>query len=255
MLRSIKNLIGYNVVAADGEIGTSNDFVIDDHTWSVRYLAVATDLISEERLLLLPAVILQRPDWAARMFPVSAATEQIKAAPLLKKDKPVTQSAAEQLAAHYASEPYWVRGPTEGLPPREQVPGDQPDASDEASVLSRPAVDQTHVVRARDLLEFSVHGKEGEVGQVDDLIVSDDSWQLLYVASEVGLWLGRQKILLAVEWLRAADRDIRALVFDVGRGEINRSPEYDPNQPVNRRYEEILFDAYGRPKYWEQSVE
>jgi stress response protein YsnF len=34
------------------------------------------------------------------------------------------------------------------------------------------------------------------------------------------------------------------------RDQIKNSPEFDPAAPVNRAYEERLFDYYGRPKYW-----
>jgi hypothetical protein len=33
---------------------------------------------------------------------------------------------------------------------------------------------------------------------------------------------------------------------------IRNSPEFDPGEPVNRDYEERLYDYYGRLKYWEE---
>jgi uncharacterized protein YrrD len=41
-LRSTRHLTGHTVVASDGEIGHVDDFVIDDDSWAVRYLIVAT---------------------------------------------------------------------------------------------------------------------------------------------------------------------------------------------------------------------
>jgi len=38
--------------------------------------------------------------------------------------------------------------------------------------------------------------------------------------------------------------------MDHSREEIKNSPEFDPAAPVNREYEEVLHDYYGRPKYW-----
>ncbi len=255
MLRSLKSLLKYNVVATDGEVGKSSDFVIDNETWSVRYLAVDTELVSDEHLVLLPATALLHPDWPAHLFPVNVTVQQIKSAPVIKKDNAVSREQEEQLAAHYDSEPYWVRGPTEGLPPREPKSGQRPDSSEEAAAVARTHLDGFFVLRASDMFDFAVDSKEGEAGRVNDLVVSDDTWRLHYVAAQVGLWLGEQKILLAIDWLSAVDQDKRKLIFDVGRKEINSSPEYDPEQPVNRKYEEILYDAYGRPRYWEQSVE
>jgi len=41
-LRSTHEVTGYHLVALDGEIGHVDDFIIDDETWAIRYLVVAT---------------------------------------------------------------------------------------------------------------------------------------------------------------------------------------------------------------------
>jgi hypothetical protein len=41
-LRSTDEVTGYHLVALDGEIGHVDDFIIDDETWAIRYLVVAT---------------------------------------------------------------------------------------------------------------------------------------------------------------------------------------------------------------------
>jgi hypothetical protein len=37
-LRSTHEVSGYNIQAADGEIGHVEDFIIDDAAWAIRYL-------------------------------------------------------------------------------------------------------------------------------------------------------------------------------------------------------------------------
>jgi len=41
-LRSTKEVTGYQFGALDGEIGHVDDFIVDDETWAIRYLVVAT---------------------------------------------------------------------------------------------------------------------------------------------------------------------------------------------------------------------
>ena len=41
-LRSTSEVTGYHIQALDGEIGHVEDFIIDDETWSIRYLVVDT---------------------------------------------------------------------------------------------------------------------------------------------------------------------------------------------------------------------
>jgi len=39
-------------------------------------------------------------------------------------------------------------------------------------------------------------------------------------------------------------------MVNLTKEQIENSPVYDPSAPVNRDYEERLYDYYGRPKYW-----
>ena len=44
MLRSLQELLGYELMAQDGEIGKVYDFFISDKDWAIRYLVVDTGL-------------------------------------------------------------------------------------------------------------------------------------------------------------------------------------------------------------------
>ena len=56
-LRSTHAVTGYHLWARDGEIGHVEDFVIDDETWAIRYLIVATNrLLAREKGLNIPTM-------------------------------------------------------------------------------------------------------------------------------------------------------------------------------------------------------
>ena len=81
MQRNIKNLIGDNLDATDGEIGTVEDFYFDDHTWTVRYLGVKTgNWLSRHNVLISPSTVLPH-SWESGMFPVGLTKEQIRHSP------------------------------------------------------------------------------------------------------------------------------------------------------------------------------
>lgn len=42
MLRRVKNMHGFKILATDGEIGKVDEFYFDDHTWTIRYLIADT---------------------------------------------------------------------------------------------------------------------------------------------------------------------------------------------------------------------
>jgi hypothetical protein len=42
VLHKTHKMRGYHIIATDGEIGHADEFLLDDRTWSVRYLVVDT---------------------------------------------------------------------------------------------------------------------------------------------------------------------------------------------------------------------
>ena len=61
---------------------------------------------------------------------------------------------------------------------------------------------------------------------------------------------GPPEVLLALPWIDRIDWAEHAVHFDVDRRTIRGGPEFDPEMPVNREFEERLYDYYGRPRYW-----
>ena len=60
MLRSLKELTGYTILATGGEIGSAHDFYFDNQTWTLRYLVVDTSAwLTGRRVLLSPAAFNQ----------------------------------------------------------------------------------------------------------------------------------------------------------------------------------------------------
>ena len=60
-------------------------------------------------------------------------------------------------------------------------------------------------------------------------------------------WLPGRKVLIAVEWIREIDWSERKVRVDVARERIRESPPFDPEAPIDRAYEEALYDFHGRP--------
>jgi hypothetical protein len=63
-------------------------------------------------------------------------------------------------------------------------------------------------------------------------------------------WWPGKKVLVAPQWVTEISWGEAQVHVDMTREQIKNSPEFDPAAPVNRTYEERLFDYYGRPKYW-----
>ena len=103
----------------------------------------------------------------------------------------------------------------------------------------------------KEIKGYRIHALDGDIGHVSDCIVDTSSWALRYLAVDTGHWLPGKKVLIAPRWVEYVHWDEAAVGVRMQREEVRNSPPYDPEEPVNREYEERLYDYYGRPKYWE----
>jgi hypothetical protein len=107
-LRSSEAVIGYNIEAADGEIGHLNGFVVDDEAWAIRYIEVATrNWWPGKKVLLSPAWI-ERVSWTDSKVVVGLSREAIQNGPEYVESTPITREFENRLYFHYGRPPYWL---------------------------------------------------------------------------------------------------------------------------------------------------
>ena len=107
-LRSTDEVTGYHFVAPDGEIGHVDDFIIDDETWAIRYLVVATKNWWPGKKVLISPKWIESVSWDAREVVIGLTRETIKAAPEYTDESLLTRDYETGLYGHYNREGYWV---------------------------------------------------------------------------------------------------------------------------------------------------
>ena len=110
----------------------------------------------------------------------------------------------------------------------------------------------SHLRSTNELFDYQVNAIEGEIGSVTDFIVNDEDWQLRYMVTDIGSWLGSEKqVLVALEWINNIDVARKEVSINLKQDAIKFSPAFNPALPVNRQYEEVVYDYYGWPKHWQ----
>lgn len=105
-LRSMKNVTGNSIQATDGEIGHVEDFIIDDETWTIRYLIIDTrNWLPGKKVLVAPPWIAS-VDWKNSNVYVNLSRQTIKSGPDFSPDK-LDREYETQLYHHYGQENYW----------------------------------------------------------------------------------------------------------------------------------------------------
>jgi uncharacterized protein YrrD len=110
-LRSIHDVSGHNIQAADGEIGHVADFIIDDDTWAIRYLIVDTQNWWPGKKVLISPKWIERVSWSESKVFVNLPRETIKQSPEYVEDALPTRMYEEGLHRHYNRPGYWVDEP------------------------------------------------------------------------------------------------------------------------------------------------
>lgn len=107
-LRSTAGVHGYHVEAMDGEIGHIAGYFMDDESWAIRYLEIATrNWWPGKKVLMSPAWI-QKVSWVESKVYVGLYRGAIQTAPAFVDSAPLTREYENGLYLHYGKPPYWI---------------------------------------------------------------------------------------------------------------------------------------------------
>lgn len=105
-LRSLREVLGYRIHAADGEIGHVEDFIAETDDWMVRYMVVDTRDLLPGKKVLLSLEWIERFSWSDREVFVRVGRQAVKDSPEYDPSAPLSRDAEEKLQAHYDASGY-----------------------------------------------------------------------------------------------------------------------------------------------------
>lgn len=248
MIRSLKDLTKHSFRAIDGDVGRVHDFYFDDQDWAVRYLVADTGRWLPGRKVLLAPESIERIDWRARIVHLDLTKEQIERSPSTANDEPVSRQKEVEMFEHYGWRPYWLATPF----PRDQGPGVVTAASElpRSNSTHEPPEGDPHLRSVEEVIGYDATCTDDNAGVIDDIACDDEPWLIRYLVVDTHRWLPGRKMLVAPQWTTGIDWSANEVRIDLTRERLERSPEFDPHAPIQRRYEERLYDFYGRPRYW-----
>lgn len=236
-LRSLDHLRGYRLDAADAKLGRVEDMLFLDSDWSIRYLVASTSALFGRRVLLFTGAF-GTPDWQTKTIPVKLTKEQIKSSPDVAFDKPVSQQSMVDLHRYYRWPVPWAAAPEAGW----TMGAVRYDLSERKG--------DPHLRSAREVTGYSIQAADGPIGHVEDFIAETGNWAVRYAVIDTKNWLPGRKVLISPAWIDKVDWPNRSVHVGMTRKEIEKSPPFVPSEPINRAYEERLYDIYGRRAYW-----
>jgi hypothetical protein len=107
-LRSAKEVTGYRIHANDGEIGHVEDFIVDDQTWTLRYMIIDTsNWLPGSRKVLVSPTWIDSVDWLENKVDMDLTVDQIKQGPEYDPSEPINRTHEVRLYDFYGRPKYW----------------------------------------------------------------------------------------------------------------------------------------------------
>ena len=251
MLRAIDSIINYRLEALDGEFGRCKDFLFDDEKWVTRYIVVDTGKWLPGRKVLISPISVEEPDWANRHLPVKLSREQIENSPDLAEHEPVSRKFERLYFDHFQWPYYWVGNHFWGTQPYPLIET-VPMPEDPVQMKEKQEeIEATHLRSYKAVKGYHIEASDGAIGHVEDFILDDDAWVFPLHGRRYTKMASRRRVLISLGWVDSVDWLEKAVNVDLTVEMVKNSPEYDPSKPINREYETVLYDYYGRPQYWQ----
>jgi uncharacterized protein YrrD len=248
-MRNLKDLEGYTVQASDGEVGSVHDFYFDDDQWTVRYLIVLTsEEFGKGKVLLSPLVVDKIYD-DEKSVKLTVSKEDVKNSPDIDAAKPISRKLEIEIHDYYQWPYYWQSGGVSGIGPG--VVSAYPAAADRDQGSSADRLNHPTLRSISEVLGYNIQARDGEIGFLEDFVVEDEAWRMLYLIVNTGSWLSDRKVLVSPQWIDRISWPNSTVEVDLNKETVRHSPELNPSAPINREYETKLYDHYGRNKYWE----
>ena len=266
MLRQTKDLQELAIVASggttEGAIGDVKDLYFDDEAWVIRYLVVETGSWLSSRKVLVSPIAAGKPDWAAKLLPVSLTREQLKNSPDIDTEMPVTRQHETDYLDYYSYPYYWggmgLWGG--GGYPGMLMPGyagygsataTRAEAdSAQARTEARQRDEDPHLRSCKEVVGYHIEASDGEIGHVQSLLVDEDSWAIRYLGVSTSNWWLGHDVLVAPQWIQRVSWAEQTVAVDLTREALKQAPRYDSAVPLSREMEIAVYKHYGRAAYW-----
>jgi hypothetical protein len=98
---------------------------------------------------------------------------------------------------------------------------------------------------------FKIHGSNGQVGAVTDLLFDDKTWMTKWLAAHAGPWLFGRHVLLRVSVLEKPDDDARQVRVQLTHQQVKDSPDARTDPPVSRSMDVDVYSYDDRLPVWQ----
>ena len=100
------------------------------------------------------------------------------------------------------------------------------------------------------LYRYTLHTREGELGNIADAYFEDETWVIRYLVVDLNRWLPGRKVLVPPAIAERPKDETGQLPVEMTRESVRTAPDFKTEQPVSRQLEDRLHSFFGWQPYW-----
>lgn len=105
------------------------------------------------------------------------------------------------------------------------------------------------ITSVKELLDSTIMGEDGKIGDCWDLLIDQRNWRLRYAVALSAKWLSRRKILISPSFLKDVKRESGVLQTSLTRKQVEGMPPLDADAPISMQYERKYHQYFKLPFY------
>lgn len=244
MKHSLKNILEYFIETTDGMKGKIKDLLFDEDKWAIRYIDADFGNLFKDKRVLVPVDAIIDPLWYNNKFPLKTTKEKIENSPA-PEDKPtVSRMYEKKLIEYYGYPTYWSAG---NMPPSPAGAFFPPRPLNVPKNKIRDKEPETKLRSFNEVKGYHIRAIDDTLGHVEDIIIDDFDWQLVYLVIDTSNWMPwSKKVILAISWMEEINYLKEEVKINLTTDTIKNAPDYDPSQPIEMAYEKAISNYYQR---------
>lgn len=228
MLHLARKVVGATIRAADGDIGTLEDFYFEEDRWTVRYLLVDTGKwMSGKKVLVSPMSV--QSAWGMRGIPVTLSKNQVWNSPEFDAGQSLSRAGEAHILGYYGYPSYWGASGVWGTfdNPAALLTAPASTSAPDAARAPRIDPDARHLRSTSKSTGYHLHATDGEIGHVDDFLIGQESWMIRSLLADTSNWIGGRSVLVSCDAVIRIDRDRETLHVDATRDAVKHGPSFE----------------------------
>jgi sporulation protein YlmC with PRC-barrel domain len=251
MLYRADSIVNQRVEATDGVVGIVRDIYFDDVSWTIRYLVVDTGGWLTRRNVLISSEALIGFNDETSTIATRLSQQQIENSPPSEMGQPISRLNEIQLSQYYGWTPYWTASgglfpwtQTYRFPRDKKAPETGPASPYFEREFERQSRLEPNLRSFNDLKNYSLRATDGDIGQVEDLLIDPETWQITHLVVDVRLWWPGGLVVIDRAFIEDISWMDENIVVSMSRDQVKKAPPYDKDRPITESYQTELSDYY-----------